>query len=388
MKSLWLYIKHFLLVALLLVVAVVAFGISQHASLNYGEDPLAWKLGDEGPFLFFQHNQLHSLTIRGNREQGFAVETTVHPVTGPVPAVVQFHADNSSFAFDIDPTLYTPDVIYDDAQPILALSDLEANYATFRDFLLAHQVISADLSWRFGRGHLVLVGDFVDRGDASTQLLWLIYKLEQEARRAGGKVHYIIGNHELKNLQDNFASAADKYRAVAGILGKRQGDLFGADALLGRWLAGKNTVERINGVLFTHGGLHPELAERGWDLTQINHRIRQYYRQMYYPGVADADTELLISTDTGPAWYRGYFRDNLSQQAVQSVLDSFAANAIVVGHTLQFSVNRQYNGKVFAIDVKHPADYHSNFPPQRSEGLYIAEGKFYRALDTGEKTQF
>ena len=99
-----------------------------------------------------------------------------------------------------------------------------------------------------------------DRGPSTTQVLWLIYQLEQAARAQGGTVHYILGNHEIKNLQGNFQAADKKYQFVATVLGKQQIDLYGEKSLLGRWLASKNSAELINGHLFVHGGLHPKLA--------------------------------------------------------------------------------------------------------------------------------
>ena len=66
-------------------------------------------------------------------------------------------------------------------------------------------------------------------------------------------------------------------------------------------------------------------------------------------------------------------------------LDKFGAKAVVVGHTLQWSVKKLYQGKVFAIDVKHPKDYRSSFPPVSSEGLLIEAENYYRLLDDGTK---
>ncbi|RIV37322.1 hypothetical protein D2V08_01345, partial [Flagellimonas lutimaris] len=75
---------------------------------------------------------------------------------------------------------------YDDNGRILAISDLESGYRAFRDFLINNKVIDQDLNWIFDDGHLVLVGDFVDRGFSTTQVLWFIYKLEQDAEKKGG----------------------------------------------------------------------------------------------------------------------------------------------------------------------------------------------------------
>ena len=95
----------------------------------------------------------------------------------------------------------------------------------------------------------------------------------------------------------------------------------------------------------------------------------------------------MTSTKTGICWYRGYFKDDLSQEEVEKGLNKFDAKSIVVGHTLQYKVNRQYNGKVIGIDVKHPKDYQKNWPKGASEGLFIKENNYYRVLANGEKKE-
>ena len=61
--------------------------------------------------------------------------------------------------------------------------------------------------------------------------------------------------------------------------------------------------------------------------------------------------------------------------------------AIVVGHTLQWNVTKLYNGKVFAIDVKHPKDYSKHWPFKKSEGLLITDGNYYQLFANGDKKQ-
>ena len=68
-------------------------------------------------------------------------------------------------------------------------------------------------------------------------------------------------------------------------------------------------------------------------------------------------------------------------------LNKFNAKSIIVGHTLQSKVKRHYNGKVIAIDVKHPKDYQNHWPKGESEGLLIKDNKYYRVLNTGEKEE-
>src|SRR6476469_8027996 len=83
---------------------------------------------------------------------------------------------------------------------LFILSDIEGNFGSLRKLLVAGKVIDEDFNWTFGNGHLVLVGDFFDRGLHVTEVLWLIYSLEDKAKAAGGYVHFVLGNHEIMNL--------------------------------------------------------------------------------------------------------------------------------------------------------------------------------------------
>jgi calcineurin-like phosphoesterase family protein len=378
-------LKHFLITFSILFLLIVAFGIYHGAEAHFNEDRLAYKLDKEGPHIFFEDNQIVVNYVRGSKPEGFYNDQTIYPLDNNIPAKAHFALEQQNIDFEVSASIETPSSVYTDNNPILAISDIESAYKTFRDFLIANGVIDEALNWTFGKGHLVLVGDLVDRGNSVTQVLWFIYKMEQDAKKHGGNVHFIIGNHEIKNMQSNFYSASEKYLYVAAIIGKTQSELYSDKSFLGRWMASKNTVERINGNLFVHGGIHPKISEFDYTLDEINQIVRNNYRKPYFTKRDSGNEEFLVSSKTGPSWYRGYFKDNLSQEEVEKGLDKFAAKAVVVGHTLQWSVKKLYQGKVFAIDVKHPNDYKSHFPPRSSEGLLIEADNFYRLLSDGTR---
>ncbi|WP_223788081.1 metallophosphoesterase [Marinicella meishanensis] len=378
-------LKHFFITFFILLAVLIALGMAIGADAHLNQNPLAYHLDGEGPHVFQQDHQWTALTLRGNPDDGFHTEQQRHDLDQEFAAKVYFPLDDQHFTVTINPQILTPPVSYQDDQPMLAISDIEGGFKAFRDFLISHRVIDQELNWTFGSGHLVLVGDFVDRGNSVTQVLWLIYKLEQDAAEAGGRVHYIIGNHEIKNLQANFQAAEDKYHYIAAMLGKSQQQLYGEESFIGRWLASKNSIERINGVLFTHGGIHPEIADFKLDLTQVNQIIRDQYRKPHFTRRDPGQYDFITSSHTGPAWYRGYFKDDLSQAEVEQGLAAFGADAVVVGHTIQSEVSKLYGGKVYAIDVKHPKDYYFSFPLRRSEGLLIEGADFYRLLADGER---
>ena len=152
-------------------------------------------------------------------------------------------------------------------------------------------------------------------------------------------------------------------------------------------MSSKNALELINGNLFAHGGIHPDVADSKLSLDEINQVIQSNYYKPSYPKKEKNIEQLLTSTKTGICWYRGYFKEDLTQEQVERGLNKFNAKSIVVGHTLQSKVNRQYNGKVIGIDVKHPKDYHKNWPFEESEGLLIEGNKYYRVFANGDKKE-
>lgn len=374
-------------VSILILIAILLYiGQSVGARVHYSDNPLALNWNNEGPYIFLgEDDDLSIEYIKDGADGGYHAERTKHPINASLEAACYYPLDNTSFEFAIRTQFESPRSVYDDGNKILAISDIESNYGTLRDFLVDATVIDAELNWTFGKGHLVLVGDFVDRGYFTTQALWLIYKLEQDAEEQGGQVHYIIGNHELKMMHGDYGATDPRYAEIAAMLGKQQLDLYSSKSLLGKWMASKNSVERINGILFVHGGLHPDLAGHGLGIDEINQIIRHTYFKRVGPPQAEQENGILISRKTGPCWYRGYFKDDLEQEQIDRVLQKFGAAAVVVGHTIQNSVNRRFNGKVIGIDVQHPNDDHKLWPEGRSEALLIEGDRYYRVLKGGWK---
>ena len=363
-KRIFRYLKHVGITFLLLGITIILFGLYHGASFRYAENPLMMNWNGDGPYVFAENDSTFVVNyIRGNQEQGFYLDKKEYALNSEIPASCYFPLDSTRFEFTIQNEIRIPENTTNGDFKILALSDIESGFKTFRDFLIHNRVIDKKLNWTFKNGHLVLLGDFVDRDFSATQVLWFIYKLEQEAAKKGG---------------------APKYFHIAAILERPQISLLGENSFLGKWMASKNTIEQINGILFTHGGLHPGLANYRTNLDEINQIVRNNYYKPYYPKVKKDLEQLLISTNTGISWYRGYFKDNLKQKDVDRNLKAFHAKAIVVGHTLQSQVNRQFNGKVIGVDVKHPKDYSKSLPDKKSEGLLIEGKRFYRALYTGK----
>ena len=131
-------------------------------------------------------------------------------------------------------------------------------------------VIDSSFNWTYGDGHLIISGDLFDRGFHITECMWLLYKLESEAAIAGGKVHLIIGNHEIMNMTDDWRYVEVKYFNNAHLMGKRMSELYGSNTELGRWLRSKNIIEKIGDYAFMHGGISPQVSAFNLTYDQIN----------------------------------------------------------------------------------------------------------------------
>lgn len=181
------YLKHvFGTLSVLLIVGVITL-VSLNGTFDFGDNPLKLNLEKEGPYVFYETDSTLNVNyIKGNKTDGFYLDQKEYAINEDIPTSCYFPLDGSTFNFTLNSNFEIPNSTYSDNEPILAISDIESGYKTFRDFLINSKVIDKNLNWTFGKGHLVLVGDFVDRGYSTTQVLWFIFKLEQEAKKQGG----------------------------------------------------------------------------------------------------------------------------------------------------------------------------------------------------------
>lgn len=267
------------------------------------------------------------------------------------------------------------------AQPskMFILSDIEGNFKGFRKLLQGNGVIDDKFNWTFGSGHLVLTGDFFDRGDQVTEVLWLIYSLEEKAKAAGGYVHFVLGNHEIMNLSGDVRYVQSKYFQNAALMSVNYMALYDENTELGRWLRTKNVVEKIGDILFAHGGISSLVNSLDIQAPKINKLARPFYSDSTYK-YKDIKVEVLYS-DLGPFWYRGYYYGTKATPAqIDSTLNIYDVKHIATGHTIiADTISVSYGGKVFNTDVHHAKGL--------SEGLLVEDGKFYRANNLGERFQ-
>jgi len=267
------------------------------------------------------------------------------------------------------------------AQRVYAFGDVHGALEPLVRLLTNNGLIDDNRRWSGGTVHLVSMGDLLDRGADSRAVMDLLRQLQIEAAAAGGRVHVLLGNHEVMNLTGDLRNVSDAEFAaflpspVAARevptpqplqpsepedeseplpLGYAQHRAaFAADGEYGRWLLSLPAIIKINRTVFVHGGLSPLLAERS--IAQINAAVR-----------AELDTAIAqqsggnIANDAllgsgGPFWYRGSAACHplLEAPILEKQLAALQADRLVVGHTPtpRRQIRERLKGRVYAIDT-------------------------------------
>jgi calcineurin-like phosphoesterase family protein len=192
---------------------------------------------------------------------------------------------------------------------VVAIGDVHGAADAFVQILQMTGLIDAQQKWIGGTTVFVQTGDIFDRGPGVKAALDLLMRLEDEARRAGGRVEALIGNHEAMNLLGDFRDvseatftsfadtrsedrrkrAYDDYVKIA----KRRGgkgdpvatrdewmaahppgfveyvDALGPRGKYGKWIRSHDVVTAVNRTAFMHAGIRPDLPGTLDDVNRV-----------------------------------------------------------------------------------------------------------------------
>jgi hypothetical protein len=274
--------------------------------------------------------------------------------------------------------------------PLFVMADTHGEFAIATELLRRHRIIDGDLEWSFGNGQLVMLGDVFDRGPHQTELLWLLYKLESEAKAAGGALHLLLGNHETMVLSGDERYLHPKYLSSARALGvSRYAMLWGTNTLLGSWLRSKPAVIKIGRYLCAHGGISPEAVERELSISALNKAVHGALGSRVALPQPNAELASFVMGPSGPLWYRGYFAQDgdagvspqVGAAAVRQIREFYDVEAIFVGHTRVPTITSLFNGGVVAVQVYPHRDPRTDAPIM--EALLIRDDRLFKARADG-----
>ena len=351
------------------------------AKVHYSEKRLKTdtsKADFDGPYIFYNQNEAVVKQIVEKNQQATAIsETFKNPIAGK--KLKCYVDDKEHFTFKVQELLQNQPSVYAMPEKLIAISDIEGRYHEFKQFLIANKVMDKNYKWTFGKGHLVTVGDFFDRGLLVNQTLWLIYSLEEQAEKAGGKVHFILGNHDLMNMKNDFRYVRKKYLEDAKLMGVEYYDLYKPNTELGRWLATKNILEKIGDYIFIHAGISKEVSDLNLGVEGIN----KFARNFYFSNVeeragVDPLRSVIYMYGKSPMWYRGYGKETIDKNEFAAIAKNMGAKKFVIGHTLHESVTYLMDKQVIDLDVLHAQG--------TTQGLLIENGQEYMVDIQGQKS--
>ena len=320
----------------------------------------------DGPIIYYRNAKTLSKAIYGT---GNSAIISLDTLTSRKASCMSFQT-GEKFDIDLKDSLSIEKDNYTLPDKMLVLSDIEGNFKGLKMILQGTKVINNQFDWTFGEGHLVLLGDFFDRGTDVAACLWLVYRLEEQAIKAGGKVHFLLGNHEIMNLTGKLHYLNNRYKANADTLGLNYEQFYDNNSELGRWLRTKNVVEKIGDVLVLHAGLSPEMVSKKLPLTTINSIVRKAIDKK---AESFLEVEKLVMGEKGPFWYRGLAQEEVRQGELEQFLAQYKASTIVMGHTILGQIKTIYQGRGIAIDLEHQ----KNSDKAVMQALWRQGNKFY-----------
>lgn len=361
------------LIVLLIPLALAVFFMSNITANN-----ITGNGQTDGPYVMYKNDKVYvNYILDENGVNKLKVDSALLSQKESIKLIVATDKADLSFEVALKNDLQNEKTDFSGVNKMFVVSDIEGEFKAFRQLLQGNNIIDDKFNWTFGNGHLVLTGDFVDRGSLVTEVLWLIYSLEDKAKAAGGYVHFILGNHEIMNLNNDLRYVNPKYMQSASLMNETFLNLYSDQTELGRWLRTKNVTEKIGNILFMHAGISDVVNYMELPVSKINKLVRPFYSDTTY-NYKDPKVEILYS-DLGPFWYRGYYgKQKPAITQIDSTLSFYRVKHIATGHTvIADTISVLFGGKLINTDVHHSKGH--------SEALLVEGKKFYRVGPTGEK---
>ena len=216
---------------------------------------------------------------------------------------------------------------------IVAVGDLHGDFTTARSILVNAGVMDEAGEWAGGNATLVQLGDCVDRGIDGHGIIDMLLRLRDSALDRGGRVHLLVGNHELMNVKREL-DFVDPREAAAHGTAEERAQRFAPTGRYGSYIRTLPLTVAVGSTVFCHGGLRSEFARLG--TKELNRRGRAAMR-------SDADLYAPVLMNDGPVWtrtiiyaaLRGECRPLQQALAAISKAEGRTIDKMVVGHSAQ-----------------------------------------------------
>ena len=294
---------------------------------------------------------------------------------------------------------------------VVAIGDLHGDLKVSLQALRLAKVIPSNIfpynvdqiSWSGGNTWVVQCGDQIDRcrpdswkknciedwsdvvedEGSNMRIIKIFQNLDVEARKVGGRVLGIIGNHELMNVDKDYRYVSPE-EFLEFVPPQQRGPKFTDDGypmgyyhrlksferggnIAKHYAYQKKSVIQIGKFIFVHGGIGHALASK-YTLHELNSIVRKW---LLKEGTEEDDKvfdEIFRSDDDiSPFWCRLYSEEDDEDENTEQGFNQLMSilnkrnetiqpiDGMVVAHTPQFMndryLNSRYNQRLWRIDV-------------------------------------
>ena len=189
---------------------------------------------------------------------------------------------------------------------IVALGDLHGGIDSLQTMLEGTGITDSHHQWTSSDACLVIVGDMVDRGDRSRELLDYLMSLE---RQAPEQVHVVLGNHEVMNLVGDLRYVTPgEFAAYADLETKKQrraGYKIFLRTRAAQELSGSRRKEEIYHTLQGLRSITGYVATVEDLLNSKQLADREYFQPIGHPAIGEAMYPAAVFRMEGETWRNG-----------------------------------------------------------------------------------
>lgn len=251
----------------------------------------------------------------------------------------------------------------DNTNRVIAIGDIHSDINVMRQVFRLAGATNENDEWIGGELTIVQLGDLIGRSDDEREVLDFMFAIQAQAEQYGGKVHALIGNHEVMGGRlDNQAVGPNPFPAYEGMPGLNLDDprlqhlapnerSRGAALMPGGPYAVRiaefPTVLKLDETIFVHGGVVPRWAEYGID--NINAEVSAWLKG----DTNEPDSSQRVDDSDRVMWARHFSSrvDSLTCLMLEESLRLLGAKRMIVAHTRHTEITSYCGDQLWATDT-------------------------------------
>ena len=244
---------------------------------------------------------------------------------------------------------------------IIVIGDLHADFMKTKQLFIKLKLIDSSENWiaQPPDTTIVQLGDQLDgggRGEGESygelNLINFMEDLHLKAKRQGGGVYSLIGNHEIMNMIGDFKYASNKDISSQGGIQARKKLYSAGNDLFNRLSCTRNVVLKVGDFVFAHAGILPEhITEKNKDnfIKKINTLMRLFLQGAKSPD--DEEIQKYFLSHSGIIWNREYGNEQPRCDKFDKISKMLNVGHMIIGHTIQNNINSKCDNKLWRVDV-------------------------------------